>query len=240
MTTALKLVGASANRGSVPVLWDIDLEIATGELVTLVGANGAGKTTLIRAIAGTETVTAGEVQLGGEVVTNTSYVSRMKNGLAWAPEGRQIFGQFTARENMFLSARMVGCDRPTFAERLEGVLEVFPPLKRRLDTRASELSGGEQQMLSIGRTMVRAPNLVLLDEPSSGLAPVVVMRLAAAVTHFHELGIAVLVAEQNVGWLAALEGRAYMIRGGRIIASGGMELLSSSTAVRAAYLGDVA
>jgi branched-chain amino acid transport system ATP-binding protein len=233
----LELSQISARYGLVQVLWDVSLTLEEGEIVALIGPNGAGKTSALRAVAGVIDVVGGDVLLDGQSMSGWSSSRRLRSGIAWVPEGRQLFGRFSIEQNLYLSARMAGCKRGEFRERLDDVVEIFPFLGERLGTPVGALSGGEQQMVAIARAIVRRPRVILLDEPSAGLAPAIVLRLRETVTHIQQGGVAVLVAEQNVGWLTELEGRAYTIRGGRVLESGSMDLLTSRDAIRAAYLG---
>lgn len=237
-TNVLELERINARYGLLQVLWDVSLTVSSGETVVLIGPNGAGKTSVMRAIAGAVEVFAGEVRLDGQSVHGWAPSKRLRAGIGWVPEGRQLFTAFTIEQNLYLSARMAGCGRREFNERMDRVVEVFPFIGERLQTPAGALSGGEQQMVAIARAVIRQPRVILLDEPSAGLAPTVVRRLNETLTYLQERGVAVLVAEQNVGWLTQLEGRAYTLRGGRVLASGSMELLGSRDAIRTAYLGE--
>jgi branched-chain amino acid transport system ATP-binding protein len=233
----LELASVSARYGLVQVLWGASISVGAGETVALVGPNGAGKSSLLRAIAGAIEVFEGDVLLEGESVRRLSSSKRLRSGVAWVPEGRELFPRFSVEQNLYLSARVAGCPKKEFPARLADVGEIFPFLGDRLRTPAGALSGGEQQMVAIARAIVRNPRVILLDEPSAGLAPIIVKRLGEAVTYLQGAGVAVLVAEQNVGWLTELEGRAYTIRGGHVLESGSIDLLKSRDAIRAAYLG---
>lgn len=233
----LELSHVSARYGLVQVVWNASLAVGPGETVALVGSNGAGKTSLLRAFAGAIEVFEGNVLLDGESTSGWSSSKLLRRGIAWVPEGRELFPRFSVEQNLYLSARLAGCSRKQFAQRLGGVIDIFPFIEERLRTPAGALSGGEQQMVAIARAIVREPRVILLDEPSAGLAPTVVKRLGETLALLQEAGVAVLVAEQNVGWLTQLEGRAYTIRGGRLLESGSIDLLKSRDAIRAAYLG---
>lgn len=233
----IELRDVSARYGLVQVLWDVSLTVGPGETVALIGPNGAGKTSIMRAIGGVLDLASGDLLVEGESVSGWSSSKRLRHGIGWVPEGRQLFTGFTIEQNLYLSARMAGCSRRDFVDRLRTVVELFPFIGERLETPAGALSGGEQQMVAIARAMVREPRVILLDEPSAGLAPAIVLRLRETLTYLQERGVAVLVAEQNVGWLTQLEGRAYTLRGGHVLDSGSMALLGSRDAIRTAYLG---
>ncbi len=233
----LELSRVSARYGLVQVVWEASIAVGAGETVALVGPNGAGKTSLLRAFAGAIDVHEGEVLLDGVSTSGWSSSKLLRGGIAWVPEGRELFPRFSVEQNLYLSARMAGCSRRQFAQRLGEVVDIFPFIDARLRTPAGALSGGEQQMVAIARAIVRKPRVILLDEPSAGLAPIVVKRLGETLAYLQEAGVAVLVAEQNVGWLTQLEGRAYTIRGGHVLESGSIDLLKSREAIRAAYLG---
>ena len=234
MTTTLRVAALEVAYGGIRAVKGIDLEVREGELVTLIGANGAGKTTTLRAISGTVR-RSGEVLLGGEALGRTpEAVARRR--VAHVPEGRGTFVELTVEENLRLGAyarrdRLVAAD-------LERVLGWFPRLRERLGQQAGTLSGGEQQMLALGRALMLSPRLLLLDEPSLGLAPLVVAELFGIVRRLNEEdGLAVLVVEQNASLALAAARRAYVLEAGRVAVEGPSAELREHADVRRSYLG---
>ena len=237
MEPILELENVSGGYGPVQVLWRIGLRIPRGGTVALLGPNGSGKTSLFLAILGLLDVYEGEIRIAGEDAKSRSYHQRLRGKLAWVPEGRLIFGDLTVRDNLYLSASRAGHGRD-FEERLAEVLDLFPALGAKLRVKAASLSGGQQQMLAIARALVRKPELILLDEPSMGLAPSVVLELGKVLGKLQAIGMSILVAEQNVSWLADLQGTASVMQGGRIVTEGVItELVGSREKLRSAYLG---
>jgi branched-chain amino acid transport system ATP-binding protein len=211
----LELRGISAGYGDTTVLRDIDLVVAPGEVVALLGPNGAGKTTLIRAIAGQVRAAAGTVALDGADVTRAPVFRRQRNGLCLVPEGRGVFRALTVRENL-----IVQVSRPERARAVERVLTAFPPLTRKMNQVAGTLSGGEQQMLALGRCFLREPRLVLLDEVSMGLAPLIVDAIFDALGTLARQGISLVIVEQYVDRALALADQVHVLQRGSTVFTG--------------------
>jgi branched-chain amino acid transport system ATP-binding protein len=221
----------------VQVLWSVSLEVRRGEMVALIGSNGAGKTTLLRAISGVAPVRRGHVRLRGEDVTAMPPDARVRAGIAHIPEGRQLFAGMTVRENLMMGTYARRDDRTEWAADLRTVFALFPVLEERQRQLAGTLSGGEQQMCAIGRGLMTRPALLLIDELSLGLAPVLVDRLVDALRAIHASGTTLLLVEQDV--LTALEvaQRGYVIANGRMVLEGPSAVLVETDLVREAYLG---
>ncbi|TXK36169.1 ABC transporter ATP-binding protein [Nonomuraea sp. C10] len=224
----LSLDGVDAGYGGLRVLHGLSLEVAAGEIVALVGANGAGKSTTLRVASGLLRPTAGRVVFDGEELSGLPVHAVVRRGLVQVPEGRALFGPLTVAENLAMGAYHTG-------EPADRVLELFPRLAERLDQRADTMSGGEQQMLAIGRALMTRPRLLMLDEPSVGLAPLMVRAVFAALGRIRESGVAILLVEQNAAQALALADRAYVIESGVITLSG--DNLAGDERVRRAYLG---
>ncbi|TAK37704.1 MAG: ABC transporter ATP-binding protein [Betaproteobacteria bacterium] len=229
-------VRALASRyGRIPALKGIDLEVHEGELVALVGANGAGKTTLLRVISGVLPASAGCVLFGGEDITRFAPDRRVRRGIVQVPEGRQVFGPLSVEDNLLLGAYTR--PRTESAAGLEQAYALFPALAERRHQPAGTLSGGQQQMLAMGRALMARPRLLLLDEPSMGLAPRLVAEVFATVSTLKNSGTTIFLVDQNARAALAIAERAYVIETGQITLSGsGAELLASEK-VQAAYLG---
>ncbi|MEW5728114.1 MAG: ABC transporter ATP-binding protein [Pseudomonadota bacterium] len=231
----LRVENLHSGYGRIQALHGIDLDVAEGQIVALIGANGAGKTTLLMTICGNPRATAGRVLLGGEDVTRLPTHKIARLGLAHCPEGRRIFPRMSVLENLRMGA--VVADPVHFADDLERVLELFPRLKERLTQRGGTLSGGEQQMLAIGRALMSRPRVLLLDEPSLGLAPLVVRHIFDLIARINrEQKVTVFLVEQNAYHALKLAHRAHVMVNGRITLSGtGAELLANHE-IRAHYL----
>ena len=236
MSALLEVRALATGYGGVPVLHDVSLTVAAEAITVVVGANGAGKTTLLRAISGIVRPSTGSVQVNGVAVERRRVHDIVRLGIAHVPEGRRIFARLTVAENLRLGGYIVG-DRQTFERTKARVVELFPILRDRETQRAGTLSGGEQQMLAIGRALMSAPQLLLLDEPTLGIAPLLVAKLFDAIKRLPELGIAVLLVEQNVREALEIAQSAYVLQTGRVVLTGqGRDLLGSDL-VRQAYLG---
>jgi branched-chain amino acid transport system ATP-binding protein len=235
----LEVRNLSAGYEGAEVLHDVSLTVGRGEIVALVGANGAGKTTLLKTISGILRPRAGTMRIGDRTIDNLGPVQRVRLGLAHVPEGRQIFGGLSVRENLELGAyvRRNELSRAQYDLRLQSVCDMFPLLGRKLDSAAGSLSGGQQQMLAIGRGLMLAPALLLLDEPSLGLSPLIVIEIFAAIGTLRAAGVSVLLSEQNARLSLAVAERGYVIETGRIVREGsGSELLADAE-IMERYLG---
>jgi branched-chain amino acid transport system ATP-binding protein len=237
MTTPLLEVDrVSATYGAVQALSDVSLQVMPGEIVTLIGANGAGKSTLLMTICGAPKPRAGRIILGGEDITDEPTHLTMRRGVAQSPEGRRIFPRMTVHENLLMGAQALVKGDPT--PQLEQVFTLFPRLKERIGQRGGTLSGGEQQMLAIGRALMSRPRLLLLDEPSLGLAPLIVRQIFGAIRQLNETtGLTVLLVEQNANQALRLAHRGYVLVNGRITMEGGGHDLLARPEIRDAYLG---
>ncbi len=235
----LKVRNLESGYGDLRVLRHVSLHVNPGEIVTIIGANGAGKTTLLHTIAGLMKARSGEVLFNGSDITGLAAERRVLSGCSLVPEGRQLFADMTVHENLILGAN-VRYKRKEH-EMVEGVLEhvygLFPVLRERLGQYAGTLSGGEQQMLAIARALMAAPKLVMMDEPSMGLAPLIVKEIFNVVRRLREDGATVLLVEQNAKAALAIADRGYVIETGRIILQGPSEELLHNRDVQRAYLG---
>lgn len=231
----LEVTALSSRYGRIPALVDVDLRVGQGELVALVGANGAGKTTLLRVLSGVQPAAGGSVRLEQVDVTRASSRDRVKMGIVQVPEGRQVFGPLSVEDNLRLGAFV----RPAveIAGALERVFALFPILATKRRETAGTLSGGQQQMLAIGRALMTRPKLLLLDEPSMGLAPRIVAEIFAIIRSLKDAATTILLVDQNARAALAIADRAYVLEVGRIALSGrGSELLGNPR-VQQAYLG---
>jgi branched-chain amino acid transport system ATP-binding protein len=220
--------------GRIEVLHGISFDVDEGEIVTLVGSNGAGKTTLLRALSGVQPATAGSISFAGTPIQNLSPHRRVAMGLSQVPEGRQVFASLSVADNLRLGAVT---RRDAVTADLDDVYAMFPALAEKRKDLAGALSGGQQQMLAIGRALMARPRLILLDEPSMGLAPKLVDQIFGIIADFKRRGLTVLLVEQNANAALAIADRGYVIETGRITISGRGGDLSNDPRVRAAYLG---
>jgi branched-chain amino acid transport system ATP-binding protein len=232
----LRLEGVEAGYGDVVAVRAVSLEVRAGEIVALIGANGAGKTTTLRAISGLLPVRRGRVDLDGRPIGGQGPAAIVAAGVAHVPEGRQLFPTMTVLENLELGARTRE-SRARRADTLARVFELFPRLAERTRQLAATLSGGEQQMVAIGRALMARPRLLMLDEPSLGLAPVVVSAIFANLVAINRAGITVLLVEQNVLRALRLSHRAYVLENGTITLSGPSDTLLADERIKRAYLG---
>jgi branched-chain amino acid transport system ATP-binding protein len=232
----LELSQVTAGYGAFTALWDVSLRVAIGEAVAVVGPNGAGKTTLLRAISGLIAPRGGRIAFEGADLTGRPAYDIVAHGIAHVPEGRRLFPQLTVAENLKMGAFLPSA-RSHFRESLERVYTLFPVLAERQAQRAGSLSGGEQQMLAVGRALMSRPKLILFDEPSMGLAPVMVLRLFDLIRRVREEGYTILVVEQNVRQVLKLVDRAYLLEVGRIKVEGRAADLAEQDFVRQAYVG---
>ncbi len=232
----LELENAVLNYGKIQALHGISVEVAEGEVVSLIGANGAGKTSTMRALSGVRGLASGRVVFDGEDVTKLRADQRMRKGLVLAPEGRGIFPGMTVVENLNMGA-YTRRDKEAIEQDYERVYSLFPRMSERRKQVAGTLSGGEQQMLAIGRALMSRPKLLMLDEPSMGLAPMLIAQIFEIITEISKQGTTILVVEQNAKQALSRSDRAYVLETGRIVKSGtGADLLDDPS-VREAYLG---
>ncbi len=232
----LRVSNLAVAYGRVAALWDVGFDVHPGEIVALVGANGAGKTTTLKTLSGLLRPQAGTALLDGDALERLSTSAIVERGLVHVPEGRKLFPEMTVRDNLLLGG-FSRAARPHQAERLERVFEVFPRLRERQRQVAGTLSGGEQQMVAIGRGLMAGPRILMLDEPSLGLAPIMVEEMFRVISDINRAGVTVLLVEQNTEHALAIAHRGFVLESGRVVLSGsGAELLANER-VREAYLG---
>ena len=232
----LELKSVDAGYGSFQALFDVSLDVKAGEAVGVIGPNGAGKTTLMRVISGLIRPTRGSITMEGANVLTTAPHRIVSLGIAHVPENRRLFPRLTVEDNLRMGAFMPEA-RAKYAQRLEFVFDLFPRMKERRHQMAGTMSGGEQQMCAIGRALMSDPKLLLLDEPSAGLAPVVVQQVFELVKRIRSGGLTVLIVEQNVQQVLKVVDRAYLLEAGTIRVSGTSDELLSSDTIKQAYLG---
>ena len=240
MSALLEVKDLELAYGQVAVCRDISLRLDRGEIVALIGANGAGKSTTLRAIAGVLPPRAGTILFSGQDVTTMPSYERSKLGIALVPEGRRVFPFLTVRENLELGGFNVRDDAAKVRQRMDGVFAMFPRLSERSSQNAGTLSGGEQQMLALGRAMMSEPQLLCLDEPSLGLAPIVVQDIFQKIRAINAAGTSVLLVEQNARYAFETARRGYVLQTGSVIASGPCAELKLNLRVQEAYLGRIA
>ena len=221
--------------GRVQALHDVSLSVRKGEIVTLIGANGAGKSTLLMTLCGDPRAASGSILYEGQELIGQSTPEIIRKGIAVAPEGRRVFARLTVEENLAMGAFF--SDKSEREQQLAHVLELFPRLKERFAQRAGTMSGGEQQMLAIGRALMCRPSLLLLDEPSLGLAPLIIARIFETIEQLREEGVTVFLVEQNANQALKLADRGYVLENGRIVMEGSGQELLADARVREAYLG---
>jgi branched-chain amino acid transport system ATP-binding protein len=232
----LEVRGLTAGYHGVPVLHDVSLRIGAGRIVGLLGANNAGKTTLINCLSGVVPAMAGEIRIDGEDIVGLPAPRRVERGLVQVPEGRLVFPHMSVRDNLLLGG-VNRRARPRRARELERVLSLFPRLKERLAQAAGTLSGGEQQMLAIGRGIMAGARLLMLDEPSLGLAPAVVQHIFEIITRLHAEGLTILLVEQNLSLTLRHAEHCYVLERGHVVIDGPAERVRDNPGTRAAYLG---
>jgi len=232
----LELAGVSVSYGRIQALHDIDIAVDEGEIVTLIGANGAGKTTTLRAISGIRPLARGRLTFEGNDITRLRADLRVVRGISQAPEGRGVFPGMTVAENLDMGA-YARKDRSNLSADLDRVFEYFPRLKERRTQVAGTMSGGEQQMLAIGRALMSKPKIMLLDEPSMGLAPQYIAQIFTIIRQINSEGVTVLVVEQNASKALSIAHRGYVLETGRIVKTGKGSDLLADPAVKEAYLG---
>lgn len=234
----LKVRSLNTWIGAAQILHDIDLDLNKGEIVCLLGPNGAGKSTLMNSVAGSLSQKKGEILLEGLSIQGLSADQSVRRGLALSPEGRQVFAPLTVQENLQMGAYIrPHSERAQVQQDLDWVLGLFPILAERFTQEAGTLSGGEQQMLAIGRALMSRPKVLLLDEPSLGLAPIIVSEIFATISRLRDDGVSVLLAEQNARMAFGVANRAYVLSEGRIWKTGSTEELAGDDMIQKAYLG---
>jgi len=232
----LDIDSVGASYGNVQILWNVSLSVKKGEIVTVLGPNGAGKTTLVRTILGLLHVNSGSIEFLGKRIDGLPTYKIVDMGIALVPEGREIFPRMTVHENLLLGAQGKEAKK-TKDDSLESIFQIFPVLKERRKQLAQTLSGGEQQMLAIARGLMSKPKLLIMDEPSLGLAPILVQRIFKAMQEINEKGVTILLVEQNVHRALEIASRGYIIEAGKMVLSGEWDELLANEHVKKAYLG---
>jgi branched-chain amino acid transport system ATP-binding protein len=236
MTSVLKIKNVTSGYGESQVLFDVNLEVGTGNIVSLVGSNAAGKTTLINTICGLNKVWSGSIEFLGEDITNLKPADRVNRGLIQTPEGRRLFPDLTVQENLLMGSypRSVRSKRQ---KNMEHAFELFPRLLERKDQMAGSLSGGEQQMCAIARSLMTCPKLLILDEPSLGLAPILISKVFEIIEDIQKEGVTILLVEQNVQKALSMADKGYVLESGKIALEGTSDFLLKNDDLRKAYLG---
>jgi branched-chain amino acid transport system ATP-binding protein len=235
--TLLKVTGLKVAYGGIQAVKGVDFEVQEGELVTLIGSNGAGKTTTMKAITGGLPMLGGDIEYLGKSIRGRGAWDLVKQGLAMVPEGRGVFARMTILENLQMGA-YIRSDKREIAEDIEKMFVLFPRLRERKDQLAGTMSGGEQQMLAMGRALMSRPRVLLLDEPSMGLSPIMVDKIFEVVRDVSALGMTVLLVEQNASRALGIANRGYVMESGLITMNGEAKALLNDPRVRAAYLGE--
>jgi len=233
----LQVSNLSTHYGPIQALFDVSLEVHPGELVAMVGANGAGKTTLLHTLSNVQKASGGKVRFDGAEITRRAPHKIVRSGICHVPEGRQVFAPLSVDDNLRLGAYSLRKEKAWVEEELERVYELFPILKQKAAQSAGTLSGGQQQMLAIGRALLGRPRLLLLDEPSMGLAPLLVEEIFRVIQRLNDKGVTILLVEQNARAALGIADRGYVLETGRIVLSAAAEELLADEAVRRAYLG---
>jgi branched-chain amino acid transport system ATP-binding protein len=235
--TLLKVTGLKVSYGGIQAVKGVDFEVHEGELVSLIGSNGAGKTTTMKAITGTLPINAGDIEYLGKSIRGQGPWDLVKQGLAMVPEGRGVFTRMTIIENLQMGA-YIRDDKAGIADDMEKMFTIFPRLRERKDQLAGTMSGGEQQMLAMGRALMSRPKVLLLDEPSMGLSPIMVDKIFEVVRDVYAQGVTVLLVEQNASRALAIANRGYVMESGIVTMSGDAAKMLTDPRVRAAYLGE--
>jgi|TARA_B110001454_G_scaffold15855_1_gene14231 branched-chain amino acid transport system ATP-binding protein len=237
VTALMEFRKVNTHYGAVHILKDVDLAIYPGELVCLLGGNASGKSTTLKTLLGMVTPTSGEVVLDGEVVNDKPTSYRVINGVTMVPENRRLFKRLSVKENLELGAYLRN-DKDGIAEDLEKIYDLFPRVKERLSQKAGTLSGGEQQMVAIGRALMSRPRVLLMDEPSMGLAPALVQQNFELIQQIHADGMAVFMVEQNANMALSIADRGWVLQTGRVVLDDTAEALLANPELRASYLGE--
>ncbi|AIX75577.1 MAG: high-affinity branched-chain amino acid ABC transporter ATP-binding protein LivF [Mixta calida] len=231
----LTLSKVSAHYGKIQALHQVSLHINQGEIVTLIGANGAGKTTLLGTLCGEPRASEGEITFDGKAITDWQTARIMREAIAIVPEGRRVFSRMTVEENLAMGGFFAS--RQQYQQRIERVYDLFPRLLERRVQRAGTMSGGEQQMLAIGRALMSQPRLLLLDEPSLGLAPIIIQQIFDTIEQLRQEGMTIFLVEQNANQALKLADRGYVLENGHVVLEDSGDALLANEAVRSAYLG---
>ena len=234
----LEMRHVDTHYGPIQVLRDVNVEIHPGEIVTLLGGNASGKTTTLKTVLGMVTPTEGEVVLDGEVVSGQSTKEIVEKGISMVPENRRLFKRMTVRENLEMGAFLRTKDK-NLNEDMERIFELFPRVEERLNQRAGTLSGGEQQMVAVGRALMARPKVLLMDEPSMGLAPILVQQTFDIIQQINETGTTIFVVEQNANMALSIADHGYVLQTGKIVLADKCENLLNNTLMRQAYLGEM-
>jgi branched-chain amino acid transport system ATP-binding protein len=234
----MELAGVDTHYGLVSVLRDVNIQVYPGEMVCLLGGNASGKTTTLKTILGMVVPTKGDVLVDGEVVTGMPVHEIVGRGVSMVPENRRLFPGLTVAENLELGAYLRK-DRASIEEDRQRVFELFPRVKERLKQKAGTLSGGEQQMVAMGRALMSKPKVLLMDEPSMGLSPALVQQVFEIIVRIREIGAAIFVVEQNANMALKIADRGYVLQTGEVVLSGEASSLASDPAMREAYLGEI-
>ena len=236
-TTLLKITGLQVAYGGIKAVKGVDLHVNEGELVTLIGSNGAGKTTTMKAITGSLPLADGDIEYLGKSIKGKGAWDLVKDGLAMVPEGRGVFARMTIIENLQMGA-YIRTDKPEIAADMEKMFTIFPRLRERKDQLAGTMSGGEQQMLAMGRALMSRPKVLLLDEPSMGLSPIMVDKIFEVIRDVSAQGVTILLVEQNASRALGIADRGYVMESGAVTMNGEAKELLNDPRVRAAYLGE--
>ncbi|HXE20985.1 MAG TPA: ABC transporter ATP-binding protein [Rhodoferax sp.] len=235
--TLLKVSGLKVAYGGIQAVKGVDFEVHEGELVSLIGSNGAGKTTTMKAITGSLALADGDIEYMGKSIRGQGPWDLVQQGLAMVPEGRGVFARMTITENLLMGAYVRG-DKAEIAADIEKMFTIFPRLRERKDQLAGTMSGGEQQMLAMGRALMSRPKVLLMDEPSMGLSPIMVDKIFEVVSDVYAQGVTILLVEQNASRALAIANRGYVMESGIITISGDAKQMLNDPRVRAAYLGE--
>jgi branched-chain amino acid transport system ATP-binding protein len=235
VATLLEVADIHASYGAIEALHGVSLTVADDEVVTLIGSNGAGKSTTLRSISGLTPANGGKITFAGEEITRRPAQEIVARGIALVPEGRHVFPRMTVRENLELGAHKRR--DPDIGEDIDRVYSLFPRLAERQKQKAGTMSGGEQQMLAIGRALMARPKLLMLDEPSMGLAPILVQRIYETIEEIHKTGVAILLVEQNANYALGVSQRGYVLETGQVAITDDSKALRDNPEVQRAYLG---
>ena len=231
----LQFENVSTFYGKIQALHGVNVEVRQGEIVTLIGANGAGKSTLMMTLCGSPQAQSGSIRYLGEELVGLTSAQIMRKSIAVVPEGRRVFARLTVEENLAMGGFFT--EKHEYQEQMDKVLHLFPRLKERFNQRGGTMSGGEQQMLAIGRALMSKPKLLLLDEPSLGLAPIIIQQIFDIIEQLRDEGVTVFLVEQNANQALKIADRAYVLENGRVVMQGTGEQLHNDPKVRDAYLG---